>query len=148
MDFPLCPKCRKPLEEILDQETPFLGCTTCFGLFVSELELEGYVRKEKSEAGAAFATLLAKAVAARKAGPLGPRQCPVCGAGLARLGFGTDDQLVVIDRCASHGIWLDRTELKKVVRASVRATPRSAGAPDESRVAADDDLDLGHNTPE
>jgi Zn-finger nucleic acid-binding protein len=117
---------------VTDREVSFLGCGTCFGLFVADADLERYVVVAATpESAAAFKKLLARAIAGTTGGKGGPRACPRCGVHLARLGFG-EAPLVVIDRCPDHGIWLDRTELKKVVRASrAAAHPREVPPPED-----------------
>ena len=52
-----------------------------------------------------------------------------------RFGFG-ESPFVILDRCAHHGVWLDRSELKKIVRAS-----RAYAAAEGWLPAFDDDDD-------
>ncbi len=113
-----CPVCKgEVLEELQEREVTFLGCHVCFGLFVQEENLAEYVARasEKDQVATAFRMLLEKALEG-KASP-STRSCP-CGKKLMRMGFG-ESPFVVIDRCPEgHGIWLDKRELKKMIRAS------------------------------
>lgn len=121
-----CPGCNQStLEQVEDKGIPFTGCTSCFGLFCAEPRLRSYVEKAAGAvaAGDAFEALRRKACAGRVGRSV--RRCPMCGVGLGRITFG-ESPVVVLDRCALHGIWLDRSELKKVVRAS-RAWGASQG---------------------
>ena len=99
---------------------------------LGERELASYVEKSSTkESGAIFPKLLAKALAGKKGGAGGSRGCPVCKKHLERIAFG-EHPLVILDRCAEHGIWFDRTELKKVVRSCrAAAHPTLAPEPDD-----------------
>jgi Zn-finger nucleic acid-binding protein len=112
-----CPRCNEALSAVDDQGVPFLGCTKCYGLFVTEPDLFTYVEKAASpRVFASFVELHERMVnEAHSTGTV--RHCPQCGAGLVRVTFG-ENPLVLLDRCAEHGIWLDRTELNKVLRAA------------------------------
>lgn len=121
-----CPACAAAtLERVEDKGVPFIGCTSCFGLFAAEPDLRRYVETAvgKPAAGEAFEALRQRACAGRVGRSV--RRCPVCDVGLGRVSFG-ESPVVALDRCAVHGVWLDRTELKKVVRAA-RAHGAAAG---------------------
>lgn len=116
----MCPRCKTPLDPVTDKDVTFQGCSTCFGLFVTDDDLQTYVDKASSSDAVvvSFVKLLAVAIETAKTGTGSMlRHCPTCNAPLDRLAFGKNP-LVVLDRCGKHGIWLDRTELKKVVRAA------------------------------
>lgn len=135
-----CPKCNIPLEPVTDREVEFQGCGTCFGLWVAEGDLGVYVeRASTAESATQYALLLEKALRRPAGGSHARRHCPTCRHPLERLGFG-ENPFVIIDRCPQHGIWLDRSELKKVVRSC-----RAAAHPSEP--ALDDDDDEGEPRP-
>lgn len=119
MSEPRCPTCEEHhlLEEIVERDVSFLGCTTCFGLFVSTDELGEYVRNATGSVGVrtAYHGLLEDALD-HLAGQ-SKRLCPHCGASMRRMGFG-EHPLVILERCALHGVWLDKKELTKVLRAA------------------------------
>ncbi len=112
-----CPKCKTALEEIEEREVPFLGCTTCFGLFVTARDLHDYVVRAAGAlpVGEAFTVLLDNAMAG-KTTPAA-RRCPRCEQPLNRMGFG-EAPFVILDLCPDDGLWLDKKELTKVLRAS------------------------------
>jgi Zn-finger nucleic acid-binding protein len=115
-----CPACadHPELEELSDREVPFLGCTKCFGLFVKEDALGQYVcnAADSEQVGKSYDDLLLKAMGEQ--GGQGKRGCPECSSPMRRFGFG-EAPFMILDRCEhQHGLWLDKKELKKVVRAS------------------------------
>lgn len=115
-----CPACadHPELEELSDREVPFLGCTVCFGLFVTENALGQYVcnAAASEEVAKSYDDLLIKAM--NEQGGHSKRLCPECASPMRRFGFG-EAPFMVLDRCEQqHGLWLDKKELKKVVRAS------------------------------
>jgi Zn-finger nucleic acid-binding protein len=125
MSFPeefqtTCPACKKEdtVDVMEDRGVEFLGCGECFGLFVEEIGLQAYVSDSagSDDIGKAFEDLLQKALDAKQPKP-GARPCPVCAKPLCRMGFG-ESPFVILDRCGLHGVWLDKKELKKVIRSS------------------------------
>lgn len=129
-----CPRCHAELGPVEDKGVSFLGCAKCYGLFVSEPDLFTYVQATTSpKVFSSFLKLHEKMVAGVHPGSV--RHCPVCGAVLARVTIG-ESPLVLLDRCEEHGVWLDRTELKKVIRASRAA----AGQKVEGDEADEDDV--------
>jgi Zn-finger nucleic acid-binding protein len=128
----LCPKCNVPLGEIVNREVTFLGCEGCFGLWVDEEDLATFVERAATpESAASFGTLLTRALEKLAGGAHARRHCPFCRVPLARLGFG-ENPFIILDRCDEHGLWLDRTELKKVVRTCrAYAHPHVAHPPEE-----------------
>jgi len=113
-----CPACRaEQLEYVVDRGVAFVGCQVCWGLLVFEEDLRVYVLEAigAERAGKAFDDLLAKALGGTTSRGR-KRQCPFCAENLTRLGFG-EAPFVILDRCSTHGLWLDDKELRKVVRA-------------------------------
>ena len=135
MDDPLCPRCGKePLAAVDDKDVAFLGCQKCYGLFVTEPDLFTYVEKAASpRVFAAFVELHERMLAHQAKGTM--RGCPQCRQVMKRVTFG-DNPMVLLDRCEEHGLWLDRTELNKVIRAARAA----AGGKHEIE---EDDEDVG-----
>lgn len=113
-----CPGCNEPaLDDVVDRNVGFVGCRACYSLSATDEGLAVYVERATGakEAGQAFTDLLQTALGGslRKA----RRECWSCGERMYRFGFG-ESPFVILDRCERHGIWLDRSELKKIVRAS------------------------------
>jgi Zn-finger nucleic acid-binding protein len=88
-----CPAC--------DAELAFGGdrwsCVSCAGTFLQNETLEGLVL---DMSGSAWSVPPPE-------GPSGARKCPVC----EKLMLVEDIERVLIDRCASHGLWFDAKEL-------------------------------------
>jgi Zn-finger nucleic acid-binding protein len=144
-----CPACHKEdaMAVMDDRGVEFLGCSECFGLFVSEGDLADYVRDatEQEEVAKGFHDLM-KRTLKEKTPKIGKRQCPVCKEPLGRLGFG-ESPFVILDRCPEHGVWLDKKELKKVIR-SCRAHSAVIGLiPRFSDTGGDDDDDRKFSPP-
>lgn len=137
-----CPACpdHPDLAELEDRQVPFRGCTVCFGLFVSEDALGQYVCNSagSEQVAQAYDELLAQALL-KQAGQT-KRSCPECAQPMRRLGFG-EAPFMILDRCeAGHGVWLDKKELKKVVRASVaQAAVKGWIAPPDADLGEDED---------
>lgn len=142
MSEPKCPACADlPLEELLERDVPFLGCTTCFGLWATTDDLAEYLVRatDQEPVREAFASLLQQALDGTVSQGK-KRRCPRCEGYLQRLGFG-ERPFVILDRCAEgHGLWLDKKELKKVIRAT-RAHAAVLGLIDGFTDSSDDDED-------
>lgn len=113
-----CPKCKEVhLAELYERDVPFLGCTECYGLFVRSEDLHEYVVRatENKVIGEAFTSLLDRFMHGKLSSSA--RKCPICDEPLLRGGFG-ESPFVIIDACKQDGIWLDKKELKKILRAS------------------------------
>ena len=119
MSEPRCPTCEEHhlLEDLVERDIPFLGCTTCFGLFVTTDELGNYVKNATGSVGVreAYHQLL-QAALDHLAGQ-SKRLCPHCQDPMRRMGFG-EHPLVILELCSLHGVWLDKKELTKVLRSS------------------------------
>ncbi|MGE0711960.1 MAG: zf-TFIIB domain-containing protein [Planctomycetota bacterium] len=139
MSEPTCPSCAgsPALAEIVDREVNFLGCTDCYGLFVTEENLGEYVAHATGQPGVRTSYLELLEEATAKLGGESKRTCPRCHEKMRRIGFG-ESPLVILERCALHGLWLDKKELTKVKRAA-RAHAAVRGLID--RTAADEEDD-------
>ncbi len=98
-----CPACRTPLIVLEFESIEIDYCPTCKGSWYDAGELELILGHDEALADGGFA-----------AGKRGKRRCPHC-LGKMRTGPlpGTD---VEVDLCASHGFWLDKGELQRIVR--------------------------------
>ncbi len=133
-DDVVCPRCNEALSAVEDQGVPFMGCTKCYGLFVTEPDLFTYVEKAATPRVFASFVELHEGMLNGARSPGSMRHCPQCRARLERVTFG-QNPLVLLDRCTEHGIWLDRTELNKVLRAARAA----AGQRHDDNVDGKDD---------
>ena len=117
--FLLCPRCGELLE---DAFASALACLRCEGMWLSSLPED--------------------AEEARRAGPPGPRwrdgiECPECAVGgmaSAMLGGTVGD--LIYDRCSTHGLWIDRTELVRLMRSVAGGGAAATGAPELARLRA------------
>jgi Zn-finger nucleic acid-binding protein len=97
-----CPKCPLiAMDEIAAGNMTLSECPKCKGRWYDFSELAKVITDP-----AAFAAAVEK-------GPLLPRQgqakCPVCLEDMINGGFG--NELVRVDQCPGHGVWLDAEEL-------------------------------------
>ncbi|MBL4849123.1 MAG: zf-TFIIB domain-containing protein [Planctomycetes bacterium] len=137
---PVCPD-HPDLEGLLDRDVEFRGCITCFGLFVHADALSQYVCNAVGDEDAvtAYDDLLVTAL--KKQGGPSKRVCPVCEEPMRRLGFG-EAPFMILDRCENgHGLWLDKRELKKVVRTCRAQTAVLGLMPPPGREEDDDSVD-------
>lgn len=114
-DGALCPRCARPLASSnLDGEV-VLRCAACFGCFVPERAWSAILDRVHAGAPAPLAGFV----------PLPPGRelppgklcetvaCPLCARPAERITFGARSG-VVVDVCASHGIWFDAAEIVRV----------------------------------
>src|SRR6185437_14579497 len=104
-----CPDCRVPMEQVMLKLTPLQECQRCFGIWVNAQAFERICADRERQAD----VLSAGQPPAPKmvAGPVRYRPCPQCGQLMNRFNFGHTSG-VVIDKCAEHGVWFDRDELR------------------------------------
>jgi len=102
-----CPACRTELVVVEREAIEVDWCLECGGLWFDEGELELLGEKagrvlDPEDLGVATPS-----------NPEAPRRCPRCPRRMEKIAL-ADGRL--IDRCRSHGIWLDRGELAEIVR--------------------------------
>lgn len=103
-----CISCRKEMM-ILELEGVEIDlCYGCGGVWLDRGELQEIV--EKSGGGDAMLDSIRPAAETGEKS----RRCPVCRKKMEKAAF-QDKPPVILDRCADHGIWLDRGELKAVI---------------------------------
>jgi Zn-finger nucleic acid-binding protein len=93
-------------------------CYGCGGVWLDRGELQEIVEKSGG-----CDTLLNSIRPAEATGEKS-RQCPVCRKRMEKAAF-EDTPPVILDRCADHGIWLDRGELKEVITRTAPGYRRS-----------------------
>ena len=111
----LCPHCNKSLQVIdLNLNGSFLieRCADCFGLFFDPGKIETLLENSVSNV---FNSNWRHLDAINKDRYQGNKKvkyikCPACHAFMSRVNFGYRSG-VVIDRCITHGIWLDSGEI-------------------------------------
>ena len=104
-----CPACKSHLVVVEREEIEVDWCVSCLGLWFDEGELE--LLGEKTGRTLDVADLGRRATATRS-----DRRCPRCPRRMEQLELPVPDgPAIVVDRCISHGFWLDRGELGALI---------------------------------
>lgn len=114
-----CPRCDIPLTTVdLDVGEVFLieRCSACHGLFFDPNELQALLDRTVDNVFDVDYQALNELSRVRRHDEYGVRyvRCPVCGAFMNRLNFGSKSG-VIVDTCREHGIWLDGGELRELL---------------------------------
>jgi Zn-finger nucleic acid-binding protein len=122
-----CPDGHGPLEAIRlshPSTTSLDRCPTCLGLFLEHGTLQQLLREAVGPVWEVDTPLLNSLVESPRSQPgaLRYRACPACGDMMNRSLFGKRSG-VIVDRCRSHGTWLDPGELRQLL-----AWTRAGGA--------------------
>ena len=115
-----CPTCQGSLHTLKTTTEPgthLEHCPTCHGLFFNPGELEAIL--EENAPGGLWLDAARIEALAEKAGPppgeITYRKCPHCRDIMTRINFGGRSG-VIIDRCTTHGVWLDHGELHHLLQ--------------------------------
>lgn len=114
----ICPRCNIKLKTIdLNVNGCFLieRCDQCFGLFFDPNELESLLEATVTNVFTINRSQLNDMRNTIKTATQSSFyiKCPVCGNIMNRVNFGTNSG-VIVDRCKSHGLWLDGGELRNL----------------------------------
>lgn len=114
-----CPRCAVRLKSLdLKLHGRFLldRCEQCFGLFFDPGELEALLEAMVGNVFGIDHAGLAAINEQRKLNryPVAYLKCPVCTQLMHRVNFGAKSG-VIVDRCKTHGIWLDGGELRQLM---------------------------------
>lgn len=113
-----CPDCRDPLHVIefdTDPKMQVERCPKCLGMFFNPGELEKLVEEHTHDF-----VWLDKERLKSIANDYGHQheviylQCPMCHERMSHLNFGGSSG-VILDRCGTHGVWLQGTELRRLM---------------------------------
>jgi Zn-finger nucleic acid-binding protein len=107
-----CPSCGTKMAHLLVQRTSLQECPRCYGIWVDCETFNRICADTEKVADVFDAERLPPARIAP--GPVRYRPCPVCGDLMNRFNFERISG-VIIDRCAEHGIWFDRDELRRII---------------------------------
>jgi len=115
----LCPRCNIPLQTIdLKVSGRFLieRCTSCFGLFFDNGELEALLEKSVENVFHIDNQKLDALQEAKRHQDYAVTyiKCPVCQKLMNRINFAIKSG-VIVDRCRDHGMWLDGGELRQLL---------------------------------
>ena len=103
-----CPVCHAALVVVERESIEVDWCLGCRGLWFDEGELELLAEKSGRRFGPADLQRNLQHVGT------GSRRCPRCRKKMELVALESEPSMQ-IDRCAAHGIWLDRGELGRIV---------------------------------
>lgn len=112
-----CPSCATPLDVIEFETEPAIRierCTTCYGTFFNPGELEALLDAQTNPL-----VWLDPAQLNQIAEDFGHqhevvyKRCPMCAERMSHLNFGGRSG-VILDRCGTHGVWLEGSELRRL----------------------------------
>jgi Zn-finger nucleic acid-binding protein len=105
-----CPRCKLPLEVETYEDVEIDVCRTCWGIWLDTGEMEEILLSRRSPLGSDEKAAAVQAPPGAR-NPIVPIPCPKCSRRMERLYI--DPALyLVIDRCKTHGVWLDTGEVK------------------------------------
>ena len=115
-DLP-CPHCFTPLDVIefdSDPKVHIERCTTCYGTFFNPGELEVLLDAQTNPFVWLDPVQLNQIAKDFDHDPeIAYRKCPICTERMSHINFGGRSG-VIIDRCGSHGVWLEGSELRRL----------------------------------
>jgi Zn-finger nucleic acid-binding protein len=109
-----CPRCREPMQALLLGATKVRECAQCGGLWLDPETLQRLADARESHSD--VVGVLAARLPATAGAPDVVRYipCPSCGKLMNRVNFAHSSG-IVLDVCKTHGLWLDRGELQRVL---------------------------------
>jgi len=108
-----CPVCKNAMITLELAEVEIDHCPDCGGIWLDAGELELLL----DDRDGAVRLLDSFSVDARSTEK--PRKCPICLKKMQKIIVGTDDPVLLIDRCAKgDGLWFDKGELQDILERS------------------------------
>jgi Zn-finger nucleic acid-binding protein len=112
-----CPHCTTALDVIEFDSEPRIRierCTTCFGTFFNPGELELLLEARTNPLVWLDPVQLQQIAADFSQDPVvAYRKCPLCAERMSHINFAGRSG-VIIDRCWTHGVWLEGSELRRL----------------------------------
>jgi Zn-finger nucleic acid-binding protein len=112
-----CPHCATPLDVIEFDSEPKVRierCTTCYGTFFNPGELEVLLDAQTNPLVWFDPAQLHQITKDFHHDPeVAYRKCPMCAERMSHINFGGRSG-VIIDRCGTHGVWLEGSELRRL----------------------------------
>jgi Zn-finger nucleic acid-binding protein len=113
-----CPHCETPLDVIEFETEPKVRierCTTCFGTFFNPGELETLLDAQTNPLVWLDPTQLNQIAEdfRQDRDNIVYHRCPMCAERMSHLNFGGRSG-VIVDRCGTHGLWLEGSELRRL----------------------------------
>jgi Zn-finger nucleic acid-binding protein len=109
-----CPRCREDLQTLMLGSTMARECAQCGGLWLDPESLQKLANAREESAGVVSALALRVPLSATAPDVVRYIPCPRCGKLMNRSNFARSSG-VILDVCKSHGVWLDRGELQRVL---------------------------------
>jgi Zn-finger nucleic acid-binding protein len=109
-----CPRCREQMQALRLGATAVRECSACGGLWLDPESLQKLAdaREQHADVVSVLATRLPVVPATTDVVRYVP--CPSCGKLMNRVNFAHSSG-VIIDVCRTHGLWLDRGELERLL---------------------------------
>jgi len=112
-----CPHCFTPLDVIefeIEPKVRIERCTTCYGTFFNPGELEVLLDAQTNPLVWLDPVQLQQITRDFYHDPeITYRKCPMCAERMSHINFGGKSG-VIIDRCGTHGVWLEGSELRRL----------------------------------
>ena len=113
-----CPHCTTPLGVIEFDSEPKVRierCTTCYGTFFNPGELEVLLNAHTHPLVWLDPVQLQQIAADFSQDPeITYRKCPMCAERMSHINFAGRSG-VIVDRCGTHGVWLEGSELRRLL---------------------------------
>lgn len=114
-----CPGCGGEMRHEQIGETPMHGCGACGSAWLAPETFTKLIADRAARGAAAASGTAASGLSKPKPFRLASAatrylRCPVCDAMMNRVNFG-DTSGVIIDSCATHGVWFERDELHAIL---------------------------------
>lgn len=109
-----CPRCKSELRARALGSIAVVECSSCAGFWMSPESFASLCEQTDEQSRATAALSSAPARQALEVQPARYLPCPFCRDFMARKNYGTSSG-VIIDVCKAHGVWLDHSELEKIL---------------------------------
>ena len=108
-----CPRCREQMQALRLGATRVRECGACGGLWLEPEQLQELANAREAQAEV-MEVLSSRTPSATVTETVRYIPCPTCGKLMNRSNFAHSSG-VVLDVCKTHGLWLDRGELQRVL---------------------------------
>lgn len=111
-----CPGCAGPMTLEFEQQVEIHRCAVCSGLWLDPGELESLLAETRAQEDSTISELRdGMRSAAAPVAEVRYRKCPRCATVMDRYNYG-DKSGVILDRCRTHGLFLDPGEFETIQR--------------------------------
>ena len=104
-----CPVCKEAMITLELNDVEIDHCISCAGIWLDAGELEMLLNDTER------AQILLEAFNIDKSSKEKKRKCPICSKKMQKIIAGSDEPVLLIDRCKKgDGLWFDKGELKDI----------------------------------